>query len=243
MSSAKRRLAVGAAGLAVLAGSGGAYAATQQNSSTTRPDPATEQKAFLDDLAKRLDVTRDKLDAALKGAASDRIDAAVAAGRLTQAQGDEAKKRIASGTGVPLPGFRGGGPGVPLPGFRGGGPGVPLPGFPGGGPGPHGPGGVRCGFGEGRSLSAAATFLGLTDSALRTQLESGKSLADVAKAQSKSTADLKAAMKTAITAELDKAVSDKRLTADQRTRILAEVDARLDQEISEAGPRHGPRHP
>ncbi len=232
MSSAKRRLAVGVAGLAVLAGSGGAYAAAQSNTTTTRPDPAAQQKAFLDDLAKRLNVTRDKLDEALKGAASDQIDAAVAAGRLTQAQGDEAKKRITSGTGVPLPGFRGG-PGGPGFGGRGG---------------PGGPGGLRFGFGNGMSLSAAAKFLGLTDDALRTQLQAGKSLADIAKAQSKSTDDLKAAMKTAITAELDKAVTDKKLTADQRTKILAGIDARLDQEISEThaggpGPGHWPRHP
>src|ERR1700754_584956 len=125
MSSAKRRLAVGAAGLAVFAGAGGAYAATQQSSSPTRPDPATEQKAFLDDLAKRLNVTRDKLDEALKGAASARIDAAVAAGRLTKEQGDAAKKRIAGSTGLPLPSLGGGGFG-----HGRGGPGGPgRPGF------------------------------------------------------------------------------------------------------------------
>ena len=64
-------------------------------------DRAAEQKAFLDDVAKRLNVTRDQLDAAIKGAAEARIDAAVAAGKLTKEQGDEAKKRLASG-GSPL---------------------------------------------------------------------------------------------------------------------------------------------
>src|SRR4051812_50041097 len=76
--SPRRRLAAGATGLLVLAGAGGAYAATQ--TSPTKPDPAAEQKAFLDDVAGRLNVTPDKLQAALKGAAEDRIDAAVAAG-------------------------------------------------------------------------------------------------------------------------------------------------------------------
>ena len=60
-------------------------------------DRAAEQKAFLDDVAKRLNVTRDQLDAAVKGAAEARIDAAVAAGKLTKEQGDAAKKRLASG--------------------------------------------------------------------------------------------------------------------------------------------------
>src|SRR3954465_13344393 len=97
-NSAKRKLAAGAVGLAVLAGGGGAYAAGNSSPTAAKPaDHAAEQKAFLDDVAKRLNVTRDQLDAAVKGAAEARIDAAVAAGKLTKAQGDEAKKRIESG--------------------------------------------------------------------------------------------------------------------------------------------------
>src|SRR3954449_379080 len=100
-NSAKRRLAAGAVGLAVLAGTGGAYAAAQSSTPTATPsatppkpkaDFQAEQKAFLDDLAKRLNVTRDQLDTAIKGAAEARIDAAVAAGKLTKEQRDAAKK-------------------------------------------------------------------------------------------------------------------------------------------------------
>src|SRR5919205_3120607 len=113
-NSAKRRLAASAVGLAVLAGTGGAYAAAQSSStpvpapSTTPPKPKVdfqaEQKAFLDDLAKRLNVTRDQLDTAIKGAAEARIDAAVAAGTITQEQGEAAKKRIRSGAPLLGPG-------------------------------------------------------------------------------------------------------------------------------------------
>jgi hypothetical protein len=227
MTSAKRKLAAGAAGLVVLAGTGGAYAATQQGSSAP-PDPATEQKAFLDDLANRLNVPRDKLDAALKGAASDRIDAAVTAGRLTQEQGDAAKKRIESATGLPLLGLHGGGLG---------GPGRP--------PAPGGPG-LRFGFGPGKSLDAAAKFLGLTDEQLRTQLRSGKSLADVAKDRGKTADDLKAAMKTAITDELAQAVKDGKLTDAQRTQTLQNLDAHLTDLVNNTPPKGGrpggPRH-
>ena len=95
--------------------------------------------------------------------------------------------------------------------------------------------------GRDESLDAAARFLGLTDDELRTQLQSGKSLADVAKDKGKSTDDLKAAMKSAITAELDQAVKDKRLTADQRTSILSGLDARLDDLINNTPPKDGPR--
>jgi hypothetical protein len=227
MTFAKRKLAIGVAGLAVLAGTGGAYAATQSGPTTAKaPDLAAEQQAFLDNLAKRLNVTPDKLNDAIKGAASDQIDAAVAAGKLTKEQGDAAKKRLNSGNGLPGLGLRFG--------LRGG--------------APQGPGGLRFGFGPGMSLSSAAKFLGLSDADLRTQLRNGKSLADIAKAKGKSTADLKAAMKTAITTELDQAVKDKKLTAEQRTQILSDIDARLDGLINNAppagrGPGFGFRHP
>ena len=88
--SARRKLAVGATGLAVLVGSGGAYAAAAGKPGTVAQKPAdrgAEQKAFLDDVAKRLNVTPDQLTAAIKGAAEARIDAAVAAGKLTKEQG------------------------------------------------------------------------------------------------------------------------------------------------------------
>jgi hypothetical protein len=222
MTFAKRKLAVGAAGLAVLAGSGGAYAATQSGPTTAKaPDLAAEQQAFLDNLAKRLNVTPDKLNEAIKGAASDRIDAAVAAGKLTKEQGEAAKKRLANANGLPALGLRFG--------LRGGVPkghGLLRPGF---------------GFGPGMSLSAAAKFLGLSDADLRAQLRDGKSLAGVAKAKGKSTADLKAAMKTAIASELDQRVKDNKITADQRTKILAGIDARLDDLINNTPPKDGPR--
>jgi hypothetical protein len=231
-NSAKRKLAVGAAGLAVLAGGGGAYAAGTSSTATpnktaAKPaDLAAEQKAFLDDVAKRLNVTRDQLDAAVKGAAEARIDAAVAAGKLTKEQGAEAKKRLDSG--APLFGL--GGPRGGGPGFGHGGP---------GGPGGRGGPGHFGGFG----LDAAATYLGLSEDALRTQLQSGKSLADVAKAQNKDVAGLKAAMKDAVTKRLDQAVTDKKLTADQKAKILADIDARLDDIINGKAPKRpdGPK--
>ena len=216
---AKRKLAVGVTGLAVLAGTGGAYAAAaSQSGSPAKPaDRAAEQKAFLDDVATRLNVTRDKLDAAIKGAAEARIDAAVAAGRLTKEQGDAAKKRLESG--------------IPLLG----------PGPLGGGPGGHGPGGHGA-FGgpHGEGLAGAADYLGLTDDQLRARLQQGKSLADVAKAQGKSVDGLKAALKTALTAKLDEAVKDGRLTDAQKTEILAEIDAHLDDLVNRTPPAGGP---
>ena len=222
--STRRKLAAGAAGLVVLAGSGGAYAATQK-STATPPDPAAEQKAFLDDVAGRLHVSSDQLTAALKGAAQDRIDAAVQAGRLTQDQADKLKQRIAQANGLPLIG----------PGPRG----FQRP-F-------GGPGFGRLAVGPLPEMRAAADYLGLTPVKLFTALRGGKSLADVANDQGKSVDGLKAAMKAAETARLDKAVKAGYLTDAQRTQIEQGLDQRLDDFVNGTGPRfgfrHGERHP
>jgi hypothetical protein len=221
--STRRKLAAGAAGLVVLAGSGGAYAATQKTSAP--PDPATEQKAFLADVAGRLHVTTGQLTQALKGAAQDRVDAAVKAGRLTQAQADRIKQRIADAQGLPLgPRLRGGVLGL-HPGFGG-------PAF--------GP------FGE---LGAAAKYLGLTPRKLFDALRGGKSLADVAADRGKSVDGLKQVLKAAETARLDAAVKAGRLTDGERTKIEASLDQRLDALVNRTLPklrfglRHGPRWP
>jgi hypothetical protein len=219
--SPRRKLAVGAAGLVVLAGSGGAYAATQKSS--TPPDRGAAQKAFLDDVAGRLHVTTDQLTQALKGAAQDQVDAAVKAGRLTQAQADKIKQRIAQANGLPLLGPRLAlGPLGMHRGFGG-------PGF-------------WAGIGPEDKVAAAAKYLGLTDQKLLTELRGGKSLADVAKDQGKSTDGLKAALKAAETARLDAAVKAGRLTDAERTQIEADLDQRLDDLINRTLPRFGLRH-
>ena len=104
-------------------------------------------------------------------------------------------------------------------------------GIPGAGPGFH------HGFGfRGDILDAAATYLGLTEDQLRTQLESGKSLADVAKAQNKSVDGLKQAIVAAFQSKLDQAVKDGRLTSDQRDQMLADFKAHIDDLVNGTPP-------
>ncbi len=175
----------------------------------------TERQAFLDDAAKRLDVTPAELEAALQGAYGARIDAAVAAGKLTKDQADAMKQRSKEG-GLPL--FGGGRPG----GF---------------GDGHHGgPGGRR-----GPVLGTTATYLGLTEAELRTQLESGKSLAEIAKAQGKSAAGLKAELKAELEQKLDAAVKAGRITKAQADEMLSRMTERLDDMI-EGKPGVGGHH-
>ncbi len=154
--------------------------------------------ALLRDAAGRLNVSPDKLRSALEGAAGDQLDQAVKDGKLTQQQADQIKQRIAR-DGLPL-----GGPDGRGPGFGG----------PMGGP-DHGP------FDAG--LDAAATYLGLSRADLARQLRSGKTLADVARAQGKSVDGLEQALVDAAKTRLDRAVADRQLTSDQRDQILREV--------------------
>jgi len=84
----------------------------------------------------------------------------------------------------------------------------------------------------GPGLEAAAKYLGLTETKLREQLESGKTLAQVAKAQDKSVGGLIAALKADVKQRLDEAVEAGRLTQAQETRILADLDQRIDDFVN-----------
>lgn len=104
-----------------------------------------------------------------------------------------------------------------------------------GGPGLHGP----------ELLDAAASFLGVTEAELRTQLEAGTSLADVAKAEGKSVEGLQAALVSAVKEELDEAVAAGRLTDAQRDEALARFEDRIDELVQREGfgPRGGDHRP
>ena len=99
--------------------------------------------------------------------------------------------------------------------------------------GPRGIGGMHRG---GEERAAAAKYLGLTEAELRTRLQAGKSLADVAKAQGKTVEGLVQAMKDAEKAELDKAVQSGKLTAAQEKQILANLEQRLTDKVNGTGP-------
>jgi hypothetical protein len=91
----KRKLAIGTTALAAAAFAGGAYAANQDSRLSAR-------QAFLNDLARRLNVTPKQLTGAVQGAFIDQLQAAVAAGKLTQAQADAIKQRVQQSGAPPL---------------------------------------------------------------------------------------------------------------------------------------------
>jgi hypothetical protein len=89
-------------------------------------------------------------------------------------------------------------------------------------------------------LSAAATYLGLTTDALRAQLATGKSLAEVATAQSKSVSGLEDALYANLKSDLDADVTAGRVTSDRETQILAKAKAQIAAQVARKGPVAGP---
>jgi AraC-like DNA-binding protein len=209
----RRKLLIGTTALATAAFAGGAYAASQDSASGTR-------QAFLDDVAKRLHVSPQQLSSALNGAFLDRLQAAVRAGKLTQAQANAIKQRLEQRGAPPIPFLGPGpfGPPGPPPGLRG----LRAPDRPGG------------------PLAGAAGYLGLTEEQLSQQLESGKSLAQVAKARGKSTSGLEQAMIAAIKTRLDKAIANGALTKSEEQQIVSRLSQRIDDLVNRA-PETSPR--
>lgn len=104
-----------------------------------------------------------------------------------------------------------------------------------------GPRGGGFGHHRGAGLAAAATYLGKTEAELRTSLESGKSLADVAKAtDGKSVDGLVAAIVAAEKKELAAAVTAGRLTEAQQKEILASLEQRVTDMVNGVRPAGGP---
>ena len=81
-------------------------------------------------------------------------------------------------------------------------------------------------------LDAAASYLGLTEDELHSRLESGKTLAEVAKAQGKSVAGLKNAMVADAKKHLDAAVKAGRLSSAEEQRVLADLEQRIDDLVN-----------
>jgi hypothetical protein len=147
---------------------GGAIAASVSSS-----DPSTELATALSKQTGQT-ITPDQVKGAFQDVMKAHLDAEVAAGRLTQAQADSMLAAAKDGNGPRL-----GGPGFGPDGDH-------HRGF---GPGPLGP--------RADLITPLSTLLKVTPTDLRAKLKAGSSLADVAKTQSVTRADLLAAIKKA----------------------------------------------
>ena len=174
--------------------------------------PREESDALVADVAEQLGVEPSQLTDALREAYTNRIDQAVEDGRLTAEQADALRERLEAGD-------------------------VPLLMGPWSG---HGPGhGFHGGFAGG--FDAAAAYLGLSEDELRTALEDGDTLAEVAEEHDKSVDGLVDAMVAAARAHLDEAVEEGRITEEMRDSMLATLEERIRDHVNE-GFRHVPGH-
>ncbi len=98
-------------------------------------------------------------------------------------------------------------------------------------------GGLHPGFGHGffGRLEAAAGYIGITETQLRTELEGGKSLAQVAKDHKKSVDGLVNALFADAKGKLDDAVSAGRLTKAQETEMLGVLKDRITNMVNQTG--------
>jgi hypothetical protein len=81
-------------------------------------------------------------------------------------------------------------------------------------------------------LDTAASYLGLSDAQLKSELQSGKTLAQIAQAQGKSVDGLKQALLTDAKTHLDQALTDGKITAAQEQQMLNDLSSRLDDIVN-----------
>ncbi len=104
-------------------------------------------------------------------------------------------------------------------------------------PGLGGPGGGPGGHFGGDDFTAAATYLGTTDADLRTKLQAGQTLAQIAAATSGKGRDgLIQALVAHETTEIDAAQTAGKITADQATQAKANLSARITQMVDSTRP-------
>jgi len=101
-------------------------------------------------------------------------------------------------------------------------------------PGMHGRGGPG-----GPGTAAIADYLGLTQVQLRTDLQDGQTLAQIATAQGKTVSGLEAAIVADAKTHLDAAVAAGKLTASQEASILADLSSHVADRVSSTGPPAG----
>jgi polyhydroxyalkanoate synthesis regulator phasin len=185
-------------GAVALALIGGGAVAFAQTQSTA---PSNTFQSFLDDVASHLGVTPAALQNAIKQAQIDQVNQAVQNGKLTQQQAQNIQSKIQNGT------LRGWGP------------------FMGGMRGMHG---RRGGFAGRALLGNAASYLGITQQQLMTQLGSGKTLAQIADSTSgKSSAGLQSYLLSQLQTRLDTAVKNGRITSAQEQQMLQKAQTQI----------------
>ena len=174
--------------------------------------PATTLRGlFLEKLAGRLGVDQNTLVSDITQAAKDAVQAAQDQGLISSARAAEIEKAIDNGGLWAVLGR--GRPVTPVPwaaAFLG--PGV---------------------------VKDVASYLGMTDKDIFTELASGKTLAAIATEHGKTAADLESYLLSQLKTRLDKAVADGKLTQDRETTVLQNAQTAIDRFVNEPHPAYG----
>ena len=203
-SSRRGKLLTGGIAVVVLAGAGGAFAASELIS------PSAGQTAIIADAAGQLGVQPSALSGALTKAIQNELNAEVRSGQISQAQASALEAPLAAGQ-LPLVG-----------GF----------GRSGGGFGGQ--------IGGGGDLTAASTYLNLTTAQIMTDLQGGKTLAQIADATSGKSADgLIQVLVDAEKAKLAAAVTAGTLSAAQEASIEANLQTQTTNSVNGVRPAGG----
>jgi hypothetical protein len=212
--------------LLVGAGAGAALARTQSSASPSSTgtaaagtaaasEAASWRNRFLDDLARRLGISRSRLDAALESTALADVAFAEHNGLISKTEANLARRAIRSGVGPAVQGHLGFGVGLggfPMPGpLPVGGPFLNPSPLARGFPGPF----VR----REDPLADAAPYLGLTPARLMADLRS-ETLAQVAQQQGKPVSGLEAAMRRGAQRGLDRWVKAGVITPGQESALM-----------------------
>lgn len=107
------------------------------------------------------------------------------------------------------------------------------------GPGRGGPGGMRMT----NDIAAAAAYIGTTEADLRTKLQAGQTLAQIATAAGKTRDGLIAAMVADGNAKIDSALAAGTITAAQAAEKKAMLAAHVAAEVDQTRPMFGPGRP
>lgn len=171
----------------------------------TRPNAGAMTEivaSFKKNFAAQLGIDEAKLDSSYSSAVNATVDQAVKDGKLTQAQADKIKEAAKNG-------------------FKG---------FPGGKA--DGDKGAKGQGMRGEGLDAAAKAIGITSDELKTQLQAGKSIAEVAQSKNVDIQKVKDAMLAEVKAKLDQAVKDGKLTQAQADTAYTAAKQRIDNAVN-----------
>jgi hypothetical protein len=191
-------VAVAAAAVVISASAAGVTLATKPTptpnaAAPKAPSQPTACSAFMKHLAERIHKTQAEINTAYQQAIADTLADEVKSGQITQAQADAIKKKLATQTPCNLPSTS-----------------------------THKDAGskTRISAYMQQYVTASAAALGISETKLKADLAAGKSLSDEATAVHLSEADFRTKLVNNLKPVLDKAVTDKKLTADQETKIL-----------------------